>query len=225
VTDDDTGAAGQPGPAGPGPGSPALTLGPEYFDQMYAASADPWGFGTRWYEQRKYGITLALLPAARYDSAFEPGCSVGVLTEQLAKRCDRLLSCDGAAAAVTAAAQRTAGLANVRVDQRLLPGDWPSGTFDLIVFSEVLYYFGQGDLEIVLERAVGALRPGGTLIAVHWRHRVPEYPGDGDGVHQAVHRQPGLARLAGYADPDFLAEAYVRSDGDPASVAQAEGLV
>ena len=37
--------------------------------------------------------------------------------------------------------------------------------------------------------------------------------------------QPGLARLAGYADPDFLAEAYVRSEGDPASVAQAEGLV
>jgi SAM-dependent methyltransferase len=202
-----------------------MTLGPEYFDQMYAASADPWGFRTRWYEQRKYSLTLALLPAARYRDAFEPGCSVGVLTQQLAGRCDRLLSCDAAAAAVTAAAQRTAALANVRVDQRLLPADWPPGSFDLIVFSELLYYFGEGDLEMVLHRAVSALRPGGTLIAVHWRHRVPEYPGSGDDVHKAVNRQPGLARLASYADPDFLAEAYLRSDGDPVSVAQAEGLV
>jgi len=202
-----------------------MTLGPEYFDQMYAASADPWGFGTRWYEQRKYGITLALLPAARYIDAFEPGCSVGVLTQQLAARCDHLLSCDSAAAAVTAAAQRTAGQAGVRVDRRLLPQDWPAGTFDLIVFSELLYYFGPGDLELVLRRAVGALRPGGTLIAVHWRHRVPEYPRSGDEVHGVVAVQPGLARLASYADPDFLAEVYLRADGGPVSVAQAEGLV
>jgi SAM-dependent methyltransferase len=223
--DEDTGTPQRPGPPGTRQSSPATTLGPEYFDQMYAASADPWGFGTRWYEQRKYSVTLALLPAARYRDAFEPGCSVGVLTQQLAARCDRLLSCDGAAAAVTAAAHRTATLANVRVDQRLLPADWPSGTFDLIVFSELLYYFGEGDLAAVLHRAVRALRPGGTLIAAHWRHRVPEYPGSGDRVHQAVRHQPGLARLACYADPDFLAEAYLRSDGDPVSVAQAEGLV
>jgi SAM-dependent methyltransferase len=204
---------------------PVTTMGQEYFDGMYAASADPWGLETRWYEQRKYRVTLALLPAERYGDAFEPGCSVGVLTRQLAARCDRLLSCDWAPAAVAAAAQRNAAHPNVRVDRRLLPRDWPSGRFDLIVFSELLYYFGEGDLERVLDQAVGALRPGGTLIAVHWRHEVPEYPRSGDEVHAAVARQPGLARLAAYADPDFLAEAYLRSDDSPASVAQAEGLV
>jgi trans-aconitate methyltransferase len=91
------------------------TLGMDYFDQLYATSADPWGFATRWYEACKYALSLALMPAERYRDAFEPGCSVGVLTELLAPRCDRVLSCDGAGAAVREAAARTAQLPNVRV--------------------------------------------------------------------------------------------------------------
>jgi SAM-dependent methyltransferase len=201
-----------------------MTMEPGYFDDMYAASPDPWGFTSRWYERRKYAITLALLPAARYRDAFEPGCSIGVLTSQLAGRCDRLLACDGAAAAVTEAARRNAAHEHVRVEQRALPQDWPPGRFDLIVFSEILYYFGDDDLAGVLSRAAGALAPGGTLIAVHWRHHVAEYPRSGDDAHAALGRQPGLARLAAYADPDFRAEVYRQGGEPPASVAQAGGL-
>jgi len=36
--------------------------------------------------------------------------------------------------------------------------------------------------------------------------------------------QPGLARLVRHAEPDFLAEVYIRTDGAPVSVAQATGL-
>jgi SAM-dependent methyltransferase len=201
-----------------------VTVGPDYFDGMYAASPDPWGFESRWYERRKYAVTMALLPSERYRDAFEPGCSIGVLTRLLAGRCDRLLSCDAAAAAAEAAVRRNASLRNVRVEQRLLPGDWPAGRFDLIVLSELLYYFGEDDLRNILRLAAGALRPGGTLIAVHWRHHVAEYPRSGDEAHAAIGRQPGLARLAGYADPDFLAEVYQRADVAPTSVAQSGGL-
>ena len=56
-------------------------LSDAYFDRMYSESVDPWQLQSRWYEQRKYAITLALLPYARYRHAFEPGCSIGVLTE------------------------------------------------------------------------------------------------------------------------------------------------
>ena len=201
-----------------------MTVGPDYFDGMYAASPDPWGFESRWYERRKYAVTMALLPSERYRDAFEPGCSIGVLTRLLAGRCDRLLSCDAAAAAAEAAVRRNASLRNVRVEQRLLPGDWPAGRFDLIVFSELLYYFGEDDLRNILRLAAGALRPGGTLIAVHWRYPVAEYPRSGDEVHAAIGRQPGLAELAAYADSDFMAEVYLRADGAAVSVAQAEGL-
>ena len=63
-----------------------MTLGASYFDGQYAASADPWGFTSRWYERRKYAISVAMLPSARYRSAFEPGCSIGELTAMLAPR-------------------------------------------------------------------------------------------------------------------------------------------
>ncbi len=201
-----------------------MTLDPGYFDQMYASSADPWGFTSRWYEARKYAISLAMLPERHYGSAFEPGCSIGVFTEMLAPRCGRLLASDGAAAAVSSAAARTASARNVRVERRTLPRQWPHGSFDLIVFSEFLYYFAGADLGEMLELATAALHPGGSLLAVHWRHPVAEYPRGGDEVHAALAARPGLARLADHREPDFRAEVYIRTDGTPVSVAQAGGL-
>jgi SAM-dependent methyltransferase len=201
------------------------TLGADYFDDMYAAAADPWGFEERWYERRKYAISLAMLPRERYRAAFEPGCSVGVFTRMLAPRCGSLLACDLAAAAVKATAVRTAGLSQVRVEQRDIAGQWPSGRFDLIVLSEVLYYFGHHDLEQVLKHAAAALEPDGTLLAVHWRHPVAEYPRSGDDVHAALAAAPGLAPLAVHSEADFLAEVYIRTEGIPSSVARSTGLV
>jgi SAM-dependent methyltransferase len=206
------------------PVSPA-TLEAGYFDAMYEAAPDPWSFENRWYERRKYAISLAQLPDRRYCSAFEPGCSIGVLTAMLARRCDRLLSCDVAVGAVQAAAQRTRELPHVLVEQRQIPRQWPAGSFDLIVFSEILYYFGDRDLEQVLDYGVGALRPGGTVLAVHWRHPVADYPRSGDDVHRVLAARPGLARLAVHQEEDFLAEVYRRTDGEAVSVARATGLV
>lgn len=195
-----------------------MTLGPEYFEGVYADSEDPWGFTSRWYEERKYALSLAMLPRRRYADAFEPGCSIGVLTALLAARCDRLLSWDVSPEAVRRARRRAPG---ARVERRMIPADWPDGEFDLIVFSEVLYYLGEKDLHEAVRLAGEALRPGGTLLAVHWRHPVAEYPGSGDEVHAAL-AGLGLPRLAEHREADFLAEVYV--NGPAVSVAAAEGL-
>jgi SAM-dependent methyltransferase len=208
----------------PGQISSAITLGASYFDSMYAASADPWGFETRWYERRKYAITMALLPSERYHDAFEPGCSIGVLTRLLAERCDRVLSCDLAEAAVRETRRKLAGQRHVRVEQRSVPAQWPTGHFDLIIFSEILYYFGDRDLRQVAELGETSLRPGGTLLAVHWRHPVADYPQDGDTVHRVLRERPGLATLASHHEPDFLADVLIKTDSAPLSVAQAAGL-
>ena len=202
-----------------------MTLNPDYFRERYAASADPYKLAERWYEARKYAITVALLPRQRYGAVFEPGCSVGVLTAMLAPRCDSLLACDVVPDAVAAARARTAGLPGVRVERRAIPAEWPPHSFDLIIFSELLYYFGDADLVQVLSLGIGALRPGGHLVAVHWRHPAPDHPRTGDEVHEDLAANPGLARLACYRDPDFTAEVYGRADGDLRSVAQAGGIV
>ena len=202
-----------------------MTVSPEYFNGLYADSPDPYGLATRWYERRKYAVSLALLPREHYRDAFEPGCSIGVLTQLLASRCDRLLSCDAAEAAVRQARERTSTLSGVRVESRSLPRDWPAGEFDLIVTSEVLYYFADEDLDQVLGQAAAALRPDGNLLAVHWRHEAAGYPRTGDNVHEILAAREDLVRLAGYRDPDFIAEVYAPAGGDTRSVAQAGGLV
>jgi SAM-dependent methyltransferase len=202
-----------------------VTLDPGHFRERYSASPDPYGLAERWYESRKYALTVALLPRERYGTAFEPGCSIGVLTAQLASRCDSLLACDAIPDAVDSARSRTAGLPGVRVEQRVVPREWPMGSFDLIVFSEILYYFDDADLNQLLRLGLLALRPGGHLIAVHWRHRAPDHPRAGDEVHEILAGDPRLARLARYRDPDFTAEVYTHSGGDLRSVAQAGGIV
>src|SRR4029450_4175816 len=77
-----------------------------YFDGKYADAADPWQLEERWYERRKDAITLAVLPYPRYRHAFEPGCSIGGLTEHPPRRCDHVTATDVATAALDAAHRR-----------------------------------------------------------------------------------------------------------------------
>ncbi|MFC6269861.1 SAM-dependent methyltransferase [Frigoriflavimonas asaccharolytica] len=70
------------------------TLRPDYFEKVYAANEDPWDFETSAYEAEKYAATITALPKDKYKNALEIGCSIGVLTELLAKKCEKLLSID-----------------------------------------------------------------------------------------------------------------------------------
>ena len=73
---------------------------------MYEYADDPWGFADRWYEERKRAITLASLPDRRYQTAFEPGCSIGMLTADLAQRSDFILAGEVADSALQQATDR-----------------------------------------------------------------------------------------------------------------------
>lgn len=198
-----------------------MTLPGSYFDEMYAASRDPWGFRDRWYERRKRALTMALLPAERYRTAYEPGCSIGLLTVELAERCDRLLATDIAPAAVEAARGRTRELSHVEIRVATLPGDWPAGRHDLVVLSELGYYLDRTDAADLAGRAAGG---ADTLLAVHWRPQVGDYPLAGDDVHEllaAAARTAGLTHLAGYRDDDLVADVW---STDARSLATRTGL-
>lgn len=203
------------------------SLPASYFEQMYAEAADPWSLATRWYEQRKYAVTLAALPRRRYRRAFEPGCSVGVLTSLLASRCDALLATDVAPAALQATRMRLATTdveCMVELEQWALGSPWPQRRFDLVVLSEVGYYLDAPTLRSSLDAAAAALEPGGTLLCAHWRHPVADYPQTGDAVHEAVRATSGLAALGTWSDEDFLLDVFSRVPPRPVSVAAQEGL-
>lgn len=156
-----------------------------YFDEVYRANADPWGFETSPYEQAKYADTVAALPKPQYASALEVGCSLGVLTAMLAPQCGHLLAVDIAEAPLARARQRCATLPQVAFRLMKLPQEFPAGsTFDLIVLSEVGYYWSAADLAVAADLLVAALRPAGQLLLVHWTPPVHDYPLTGDEVHE-----------------------------------------
>ncbi len=154
------------------------SLDSAYFEALYAADPDPWRFATSDYERQKYAATLDALPPGRFARALEVGCSIGILTRQLARRCDALLSIDVAAAAL-AQARTNCPDANVAFEQRRIPAEWPDGDFDLIVFSEVLYYLDRADLASVAARTVACLPPSGVVLMVHFLG-LTNYPLSGD---------------------------------------------
>lgn len=207
-----------------------MSLPEEYFAAVYDGAADPWGFTDRWYEERKRAVTLAALPQRRYAAAYEPGCSLGVLTSDLAGRCDALLAADLSPVALAAARRRLASQPHVTLAQQVLPRDWPDGTFDLVVLSELLYYLDDADLRQVCAQAAGAVGPGGTLLSVHWRHPVVDYPQTGDAVQRAVAdaARGRLVQTVVHVEDDLDLSVHVRPgpDEDPArlSVAARDGL-
>jgi trans-aconitate methyltransferase len=173
------------------------------FEARYRADPDPWRFATSEYEQGRYRRTLASLPRSRYRRAFEPGCSIGVLTELLGARCDALVALDGAATAVERARQRCAHLPQVEIRRGEVPADWPDGPFDLVVLSEIGYYFVPDVLAGIRDRAVDGLEPGGHLVAVHWRGTSPDHLLGADDVHGILAAGAGLQPMSSYQEEAF----------------------
>ncbi|WOD40234.1 class I SAM-dependent DNA methyltransferase [Nodosilinea sp. E11] len=188
------------------------SLAADFFDRLYQADPDPWRFETSDYEAAKYAATLAALPKPRYASAFEIGGSIGVLTEQLAHRCDALLSVDISALAQQRAQERCRHLPQVRLALMNVPEEYPDQRFDLVVLSEVGYYWCRADLHRAQQQIYQSLRPGGHLLLVHWLHEAPSYPLRGDDVHNAFQAfaKSRLTHLAGDRTADYRLDLYER---------------
>jgi hypothetical protein len=193
-----------------------------YFDDIYAASPDPWRRAERWYEQRKYTITMAMLPHARYRHAFEPGCSIGMLTERLVDRCDHVTACDVAQAALDATRDRVGERRNLTLFRSSLDAEWPVADVDLVVISEVAYYLSATTLRRVLDRECARLSVGATLIAAHWRHAVADYPLSGNRANALIGETADMAGMARYSDDDVVIDVFRK--GATESVAVSTGV-
>jgi hypothetical protein len=180
-----------------------------YFEEMYRDNPDPWDFGGSSYEQRKYAVTVASLPRLRYRSAYEPGCSIGVLTELLATRCDRLLCSDIIPEALQRAEARLSRRPHVWFEERSIPDQWPSGPFDLVMLSEIAYYFDEGDLATLLDCVIVSTSIGAHVVAVHWRGQT-DYPLSGDRCHEIISDSPDLVRVVHHSEEEFLLDVWER---------------
>lgn len=159
------------------------TLTEKYFEDVYAADDDPWDFETSEYEAEKYAATLQALPRENYKNAFEIGCSIGVLTEMLAERCEKLLAVDVSEKALVQARERCRKLPQVRFQKMNAAQEFPQEKFDLILISEVGYYLASDDWRKLAEKIFLHLQKKAHAALIHWLPKVADYPQMGDEVH------------------------------------------
>ncbi len=195
--------AGSPDPGDLEDADAANRGGDEAFDEMFAESDDPWGFETSWYERRKRAVTLGVLPQQDLGRVLEVGCSTGVLTAELAARATTVLATDISPEAVRRARHRLRRQPWVSVTRLRAPQQWPEGEFELVVLSEIGYFWEPDELKEALRLAVGSLAEGGLLLLCHWRHAVTGWSLDGDAVHAAALDLPDVEVVVSHVEEDF----------------------
>lgn len=198
------------------------TLPSSFFDDFYARHEDPWGFETRWYEERKRAILLASLPSRALGRVLEIGCATGLVTAELTARSESVRALDASETALAAARRRIGDDPAVVLQRGAVPVDWPDGAFDTIVLSEVGYYLSSDDLERTIDLMRAALTAEGAVVACHWRHPVAEYPLSGDEVHRALRSVAAWETLVRHEEEDFVLEVFCPRPA--VSVARREGL-
>lgn len=176
----------------PGMLEPPAMRGSAYFDQLYRRSGgDPWRFDTSPEERLKFARTLGLCGPGPFESVLEIGCSIGTFTELLAPRCTTLLATDISGQAVRAARGRLAALPQVTCEVRDVRHAFPQGHFDLVVASDVLYYWAIDEIVDVLRHIERGLAPGGILVTLHYVPRIGTVL-DGDEVHDLLAQESQL---------------------------------
>jgi len=157
-----------------------------FFEAKYRRDSDPWNFLQSPYECARYDAILTALRGRHYRRAFEPGCSIGALTIRLADICDEIEASDVSPTAIREARKRCENLSNVHIRCGSLSEQEDFGRFDLVVLSELGYYFCAPDWCELTGYSVATMNCGSTLLAAHWLGNSPDHQMSGDEVHEIL---------------------------------------
>lgn len=167
------------------------------YDRRFRADPDPWNFRTSPYEKAKREATLAACGPAHRRRILELGAANGVLAKALAPLGDAVVAVEGVPAAAALARVRLEPVAGAEVVEGLIPQVVPTGPYDLVVASEILYYLDEPSYRMTLRLLPGWVEPGGRVVAVHFCAPGPERPRSANVVHTDLAAIPGFARIAG----------------------------
>ncbi len=181
-----------------------------FFEAKYQRKADPWDFSSNSYELQRYDAIIRAISHRRYRRAFEPGCSIGVLTRRLAHHCDEVYAIDFSISASAQAQVRCADLPQVEVHCASFPEGTPAKEFDLLVFSEIGYYFTPQEWENVSASLIDCLPQGATVLAAHWLGHSQDHRISGDEVHAILLSHPKLRNEYSLRNPKMRLDRLVR---------------
>ena len=135
------------------------------FDRIYRRAArDAWGYGGDDFTHKRYQVLLEELPKDKVRKVLEVGCAEGHLTRLLARHVQEIFACDISEIAIGRAMANCADLGNIRFAAMDIRRDIPRGDFDLILYSDVLYYLAKKEVTQLLRDSAMALREGAFLM-------------------------------------------------------------
>jgi SAM-dependent methyltransferase len=181
-----------------------------FFETKYQKKEDPWNFAKNAYELQRYDQIISAISHQRYHRAFEPGCSVGVLTELLAERCDAVDAFDFSPSACRQAQRRCAHLPHVNVVCASISERSPSPDSDLLILSEIGYYFNPTQWEHILADLVAPMRSGTTVLAAHWLGHSRDHCISGNEVHRIITANSELRLDYSEGDQNLRLDRFVR---------------
>ncbi len=161
----------------------------ELFDRTYSGEGHPSGFDLAGWHSSVTGLpfpeevmrewlagTVWRLRGLRPRRVLEIGCGTGLVLLRLAPRCELYAGTDFSAAALDGLRREVArrGLDQVELHEKTAAdfSGLGAGRFDLVVLNSVCQYFSSAEYLLrVIEGAVNALAPGGTLFIGDVRNR------------------------------------------------------
>jgi 2-polyprenyl-3-methyl-5-hydroxy-6-metoxy-1,4-benzoquinol methylase len=171
-------------------------------------------------EQQRYESILeevtSQLGTPPWGDVLEVGCSLGSFTQDLARLCKSITSCDISEIACERTRQRCSTLTNVRVNRLDILREAIPGEYDLVFVMDVLeYVHGRTPLRRAIENVTQPIRPGGLLVfcdirspepvrCAWWQRWLPE---GADRIIVEFAQRPDLrlirTRFHGNSDPPF----------------------
>jgi len=190
--------------------SVASALTPEAFEARYAGGRDPWSFAVDPYELGRYRSILASLTRSAYGTVYEPGCSIGVLTQHLAGIAQQVIATDFAPSAIAQAEVRCAGRANIEFICADVQTFIPARPPELIVFSEIGYYFGADTLAALVRQLAHVMPQGGEFVAAHWLGTSGDHVLHGARVHDTVREALNWPAARRECHPEFRLDSWIK---------------
>nr|WP_276584367.1 PIG-L family deacetylase [Brevibacterium permense] len=157
----------------------------QVFDEVHTESSDPWSVRDSEYEIAKRRTLLDHLPRENYSHILEIGCSIGVLSRELASRSRRVTALDASPQALRIA-RKTSDAPNLDFVEATVPFDWPEGVFDCVVLSETGFYLSRCQLNQTLRLIAESTTPRFVLVLCHWTGEIRDWPLDADIVHDSI---------------------------------------
>jgi 2-polyprenyl-3-methyl-5-hydroxy-6-metoxy-1,4-benzoquinol methylase len=175
-------------------------------------------------EQERHQLVLSAVerhcPGTSGAQVLELGCSDGVFTARLARRCRSVTACDISRVALELAAQRCRQFGNVAFRKLDIARDSMPARYDIVFAMDVLeFVHGRAHLRAVIRRLADAVHPQGFLAysecllspelrKAWWLNWLPE---GGDAILRLIATEPSLGMVHSevHPGPDVHLEGYV----------------